>query len=138
MDNSFYDLTVNINKLNKLFLETIDLELKTNQIFDVTPMQALLILNIADDKKNINHLQSDYYIGKNTSYNTNNLAKRGYITRTIGKEDKRCVIISLTEKGKELYDFLCCVIKSRLKALQEREIDVTHINTILSELQVIF
>jgi DNA-binding MarR family transcriptional regulator len=138
MDNSFYDFTVNINKLNKLFLETIDLELKTKEIYDVTPMQALLILNIACDKKNINNLQSDYYIGKNTSYNTNNLAKRGYITRTIGKEDKRCVIVSLTDKGKELYDFLSRVLMSRLKVLQEREIDVMYINTILSELQIIF
>lgn len=138
MYNIFYDFTVNINKLNKSFLQMIDLELKRNKIYDVNPNQALLILNVSNNPKHITNMQEGYYLGTNISYNIDNLVKKGYVTRVIDKEDLRCAFIGLTEKGQQLYDILYSVFMSRLKTLQKVDADVKKINEILLSLQVIF
>lgn len=56
----------------------------------------------------------------------NNLVKKGYIDRVRSKEDRRVVLVSLTEKGKKAYQhhkrFHEEMIQSLLKGLSEQEI----------------
>ena len=56
----------------------------------------------------------------------NNLVKKGYIERVRSKEDRRVVLVSLTEKGKKAYQhhkrFHEEMIQSLLKGLSDQEI----------------
>ena len=57
----------------------------------------------------------------------NNLVKKGYIERVRSKEDRRVVLVSLTEKGKKAYQhhkrFHEEMIQSLLKGLSDQEIN---------------
>ncbi|MBE7722760.1 MarR family winged helix-turn-helix transcriptional regulator [Lacrimispora indolis] len=58
----------------------------------------------------------------------NSLVKKGYVTRQRGKEDRRVVYISLSEKGKEAYEhhaeFHQEMIASVVSGLSENEVEV--------------
>ena len=58
----------------------------------------------------------------------NSLVKKGYVTRQRGKEDRRVVYISLSEKGKEAYEeharFHQEMIAGAVSGLSENEIEV--------------
>jgi DNA-binding MarR family transcriptional regulator len=55
----------------------------------------------------------------------NSLEKKGYITRNRSTEDKRVVLVSLTEKGRRAFfhhrDFHRSMIRSAVKGLEEEE-----------------
>ncbi|WP_367566343.1 MarR family winged helix-turn-helix transcriptional regulator [Lacrimispora sp.] len=58
----------------------------------------------------------------------NSLVKKGYVIRQRGKEDRRVVYISLSEKGKEVYEhharFHQEMIEGAISGLNENEIEV--------------
>ena len=58
----------------------------------------------------------------------NSLVKKGYVTRQRGKEDRRVVYISLSEKGKAAYvhhaEFHREMIEAILEQLTENEVEV--------------
>jgi hypothetical protein len=69
MANSFYNLTVNINQLERLILEHINSLLRKNNIYDLNANQALLLRNIGNDAKHVHDVNnSSYYLGTNISY----------------------------------------------------------------------
>ena len=45
------------------------------------------------------------------------LAERGYLTRTLDKQDTRRVLLSLTKQGKELHDAIMAVARRRQRRL---------------------
>jgi len=139
MDGGFNEFTLIINKLNKLFLEDILLNLRNNRIKNIKPMQALLLRNIEGNPKNIKDSGDfGYYLGTNITYSTIDLEKKGYIDKLPDKEDKRAVYLVLTEKGKKVLEVLDSVNVSHLKSLQKLKIDVKNMNEILLKLQRIF
>ena len=139
MGNSFYNFTANINKLDKLFLENIEHSLRYNEIYDISPMQALVMTNIGHETMRINDVNDfDYYLGKNVTYNIQDLVKKGYVGRLKNKNDKRSKIVSLTKKGERVLEILESVNVSQQERLQKLKIDVNNLNEILTRLQRIF
>jgi DNA-binding MarR family transcriptional regulator len=136
MNNSFHELTVHINRLNQSFLDSINGALRAKGIYNVNPIQALLISNIGGESKLIKDVNwSGYYLGQNTSYNAIDLAKKGYITREAYAEDKRSAYLSLTEKGKQIIYIIDKVNMSHQKCLKDEGLDVNNINEILIRLR---
>lgn len=139
MDNNFNDFTWNINRLNSLFLDNIELKLKSNGINNVNSNQALLIKNIGYKPTHVNDANSlGFYVGTNISYNVKDMVKKGYINRITDNDDKRCAFLVLTKKGKKVLEILEGVNVSHQQALQKLKIDVNNINEILLRLQRIF
>lgn len=139
MGNSFHNFTANINKLDKLFLENIEHSLRDNEIYDISPMQALVMTNIGHEAMRVNDVNDfDYYLGKNVTYNIQDLVKKGYVGRLKNKNDKRSKIVSLTKKGERVLEILESVNVSQQERLQKLKIDVNNLNEILTRLQRIF
>lgn len=139
MGNNYYDFTVNINRLDKLFLENIEHSLRGNEVYDINPMQALVIINIGHEAMRVNDVNNfDYYLGKNVTYNIKDLVKKGYVGRLKNKNDKRSNIVSLTKKGVRVLEILESVNVSQQERLQKLKIDVNNLNEILTRLQRIF
>lgn len=72
--------------------------------------------------------------------NMNNLEKKGYLSRTRSKEDRRVVLVELTEKGRKAFfhhrDFHKGMIKAAVSGLNEDE--TVSLITCLQKLDAFF
>ncbi len=107
MKNTCIEVSVYGEKLYRLFLDIIKLELDALCIADINSIQALTLINIGNNTITIGELTAKgYYAGSNASYNIKKMTNSGYITQEPSIHDKRACYIKLSEKGKDLYNKL--------------------------------
>ena len=117
--------------LVKLFNEIMDIEARaiiTPEFKDITnnDMHVIEAVGIGDPR-NMSAVAKLLSITVGTlTIAVNNLVKKGYIERVRSKEDRRVVLVSLTEKGKKAYQhhkrFHEEMVQSLLKGLSDQEI----------------
>ena len=123
--DTFNDVLVN------LFNEIMDIEARaiiTPEFKDITnnDMHVIEAVGIGDPR-NMSAVAKLLSITVGTlTIAVNNLVKKGYIERVRSKEDRRVVLVSLTEKGKKAYQhhkrFHEEMVQSLLKGLSDQEI----------------
>ncbi len=95
--------------LVKLFRDVMDLEeqaIITEEFQDITNNDMHVIQAIGTgEPKNMSTIAKELSVTVGTlTIAMNSLVKKGYVTRERGKEDRRVVYISLSEKGKHAYE----------------------------------
>ena len=96
--------------LVKLFRDVMDLEEKaiiTDEFQDITnnDMHVIQAIGIGEPK-NMSAIAKELSVTVGTlTIAMNSLVKKGYVTRERGKEDRRVVYISLSEKGRNAYQY---------------------------------
>lgn len=119
--------------LVRLFRDIMDIEQQaiiTQEFKDITNNDMHVIEAIGvGEPKNMSTIAKELSVTVGTlTIAMNNLVKKGYVTRQRGKEDRRVVYISLSEKGKKAYDhharFHKDMIKGAVEGLSENEIEV--------------
>ena len=123
--DTFNDVLVN------LFNEIMDIEARaiiTPEFKDITnnDMHVIEAVGIGDPR-NMSAVAKLLSVTVGTlTIAVNNLVKKGYIDRVRSKEDRRVVLVSLTEKGKKAYQhhkrFHEEMVQSLLKGLSDQEI----------------
>ena len=123
--DTFNDVLVN------LFNEIMDIEARaiiTPEFKDITnnDMHVIEAVGIGDPR-NMSAVAKLLSITVGTlTIAVNNLVKKGYIERVRSKEERRVVLVSLTEKGKKAYQhhkrFHEEMVQSLLKGLSDQEI----------------
>lgn len=94
--------------LVRLFRDIMDIEQKaiiTSEFEDITnnDMHVIEAIGIGDSK-NMTSIARELSVTVGTlTIAMNSLVKKGYVERTRGKEDRRVVYISLSEKGRRAY-----------------------------------
>lgn len=94
--------------LVRLFRDIMDIEQKaiiTSEFEDITnnDMHVIEAIGIGDTK-NMSTIARELSVTVGTlTIAMNSLVKKGYVERTRGKEDRRVVYISLSEKGRRAY-----------------------------------
>jgi DNA-binding MarR family transcriptional regulator len=135
----FTDLTIKLSKLNKSFLSCVEDELLFNGIYEINATQALMLKNIGEDKSNVSKTTTQgYYLGKNLSYNSDALLKKGYLTKQVGISDKRCVYLVLTKKGSKVLGMVNNALLTQQESLTKigiRDNSIENINIIIDKLQ---
>lgn len=102
---TFFKSISAIERLHQKLHEILGLVLEKTPYSDVSPVQALLLFNISDNRTTVGELKSrGFYLGTNVTYNLKKLVKAGYVNRVIMPTDKRSMIVSLTRKGKAARD----------------------------------
>jgi DNA-binding MarR family transcriptional regulator len=102
-------------------------------------MQALVMTNIGHEAMRVHDVNDfDYYLGKNVTYNIQDLVNKGYVGKLKNKNDKRSTIVVLTKKGEKVLKILNSVNVSHQESLHKLKIDVNNLNEILVRLQRIF
>ena len=123
--DTFNDVLVN------LFNEIMDIEARaiiTPEFKDITNNDMHIIEAVGiGDPRNMSAVAKLLSITVGTlTIAVNNLVKKGYIERVRSKEDRRVVLVSLTEKGKKAYQhhkrFHEEMVQSLLKGLSDQEI----------------
>ena len=95
--------------LVKLFRDVMDIEQKaiiTPEFKDITnnDMHVIEAIGIGQPK-NMSSIARELSVTVGTlTISMNSLVKKGYVERTRGREDRRVVYISLSERGREAYE----------------------------------
>jgi DNA-binding MarR family transcriptional regulator len=119
--------------LVRLFRDVMDIEQQaiiTQEFNNITNNDMHVIEAIGvGEPKNMSTIARELSVTVGTlTIAMNSLVKKGYVTRQRGKEDRRVVYISLSEKGKQAYEhhakFHQEMIDSILNALGKDEIEV--------------
>ena len=118
--------------LVKLFNEIMDIEAKaiiTPDFKDITNNDMHVIEEVGiEEPRNMSSVAKSLSITVGTlTISVNNLVKKGYIHRVRSNEDRRVVLISLTDKGKKAFNhhkkFHEDMIQSLIAGLSEKEIN---------------
>lgn len=119
--------------LVRLFRDIMDLEQQaiiTPEYKDITnnDMHVIEAIGIGEPK-NMSTIARELSVTVGTlTIAMNSLVKKGYVTRQRGKEDRRVVYISLSEKGKGAYEhharFHQKMIEGAIAGLSEDEVEV--------------
>lgn len=96
-----------VERLHRLMLDVIKDEFERLAVFEINPVQALLLFNVAENEVTAGELKSrGYYQGSNVSYNLKKLVDLGYMHHQRSEIDRRSVRVRLTEKGRRMRGIL--------------------------------
>lgn len=110
---SYYELTRQIERLHRRFLDVLKAGLVQMGNSEVTAVQALLLINIGTEECSMRELMDrGYYLGSNAAYNIKKLVEGGYLEQHRSEHDRRAACIRLTERGLALHE--------RVRELQRR------------------
>ncbi len=104
------DLPRLIERMHRRFLDIVRAELTRLDASDLTPVQAMQLIDIEDDMTVQELIDRGHYIGSNALYNVRKLAQTGYVEPSRSMTDRRALRVRLTEKGVAL----CAQLKQRL------------------------
>ena len=119
--------------LVRLFRDIMDIEQQaiiTQEFDNITNNDMHVIEAIGvGEPKNMSTIARELSVTVGTlTIAMNSLVKKGYVTRQRGKEDRRVVYISLSDKGRQAYEhhakFHDDMIKGVIKTLGEDEVEV--------------
>lgn len=118
--------------LVNLFNHVLDTEAKaviTEEFKDITnnDMHIMEAIGISEPR-NMSQIAKQLSVTVGTlTVNMNSLEKKGYIVRERSTEDKRVVLVTLTEKGRKAFfhhrDFHKDMIRSAVRGLEEEEMN---------------
>lgn len=99
---AYFELPRLIERLHRRYLDVVRGELAQIGIKDLNPVQAMVLLNIGDKDVTIQELIDRHaYLRSNASYNVKKLVELGYIEQSRAPNDRRAVLLHLTDKARE-------------------------------------
>lgn len=123
MKDSYFQSVVMIERLHRLFLEVVKVELDRLDIRDINNVQCLVLYNIGKGQVTVGELTNrGYYLGSNVSYNLRKMVQNSYLIQEPSEHDKRSSHVRLSTKGLELYNKLDEILTLHANALGDAEI----------------
>ena len=118
-----------IERLHRLFLDVLRVEIKKMGVRDLNGVQAMLLANIGDQDVVVRDLvDRGYYQGSNVSYNVKKLTDMGYLVQQPVEYDKRSVSLRLTEKAKAVVDRVQALDSADLGRMSNGQVELGHID----------
>lgn len=107
MKNVYFETVAMIERLHRLFLEVINVELDRMSVRDINNVQCLVLYNIGTEEVTVGELTNrGYYLGSNVSYNLRKMVQNQYIIQEPSPHDRRSSHVKLSKKGSELFNKL--------------------------------
>jgi DNA-binding MarR family transcriptional regulator len=108
-----------IERLHHRLLEVIKDELERRGRRDITPIQALMLYSIGDQKLCIGELRTrGYYLGTNVTYNLKKLVGVGLVEHQPSRVDRRSVHIKLSDRGREVHAIVATLFLKHVKTVE--------------------
>lgn len=118
MKESYFQSVVMIERLHRLFLEVVKVELDRMDIRDINNVQCLVLYNIGKGQVTVGELTNrGYYLGSNVSYNLRKMVQNGYLVQEPSSHDRRSSHVRLSSKGLDLHSRLDGLFQMHAKAL---------------------
>lgn len=126
MKETYFESVVMIERLHRLFLEVIKVELDRLAVRDINNVQALVLYNIGPMQLTVGELTNrGYYLGSNVSYNLRKMVQNGYVDQLPSTHDRRSSHVKLSAKGNELYQKLDKVLTHHAEQLETNGVTKT-------------
>ncbi|WP_032112343.1 MarR family winged helix-turn-helix transcriptional regulator [Candidatus Paracaedibacter symbiosus] len=123
MKDSYFQSVVMIERLHRLFLEVVKVELDRLDIRDINNVQCLVLYNIGKGQVTVGELTNrGYYLGSNVSYNLRKMVQNGYLVQEPSEHDKRSSHVRLSDKGLDLHNQLDDILSHHANALDKAEV----------------
>ncbi|MBY0462633.1 MAG: winged helix DNA-binding protein [Alphaproteobacteria bacterium] len=120
MKDSYFEAVVMIERLHRLFLEVVKMELDKLHTRDINNVQALVLYNIGKSQLTVGELTNrGYYLGSNVSYNLRKMVQNDYVLQVPSPHDRRSSHVKLSAKGLELFERLDKVLGSHATTLHK-------------------
>lgn len=130
---SFYiEMLSYIERLHRLLLDVIKVELDNEHIASINAVQALLLYNIGSSELTAGELKTrGYYLGSNVSYNLKKLVEMNYVSYEKSHIDRRSVRIKLTPSGEAIANMVAGLYTRHTQnVIDKRIIDIAGIEDI--------
>lgn len=109
-----------LERLHRRLLEVIKDALDRAKVEDVNAVQALMLYNIGDQELTASELRArNYYTGSNSSYNVKKLVEGGFMRYSKSRIDRRCVRLSLGERGKEIHALVAQAYQKHAQTIEQ-------------------
>lgn len=120
MKEAYFEAVVMIERLHRLFLEVVKIELDRLHTLDINNVQALVLYNIGRNQLTVGELTNrGYYLGSNVSYNLRKMVQNNYVIQVPSPHDRRSSHVKLSPKGLELYAKLDSILGGHANMLYE-------------------
>lgn len=124
MKESYFQSVVMIERLHRLFLEVIKVELDRQDMRDINNVQCLVLYNIGKGQVTVGELTNrGYYLGSNVSYNLRKMVQNGYLVQEPSEHDKRSSHVRLSKKGLDLHNKLDEILTTHSQSLSSIDLD---------------
>ena len=131
----FLNFISTIDRLNKISQDILKNELNNLDYNDINAIQAILLNYIADKEIPFRQLcKSNLSKGSNISYNMKKLESLNYIQQVKNQNDKRSIIVTLTDKGKNFVASFRESIKENLQKTFDDKLESNDLNNISNTL----
>ncbi|MBX9977011.1 MAG: winged helix DNA-binding protein [Alphaproteobacteria bacterium] len=140
MKEAYFESVVMIERLHRLFLEVVKVELDRMNIRDINNVQALVLYNIGQDQVTVGELTNrGYYLGSNVSYNLRKMVQNNYIQQEPSPHDRRSSHVKLSTKGSDLYNKIDKIMALHSTHLEKESGDKNmpqHLGQMLKKLEL--
>lgn len=124
MKENYFKSVVMIERLHRLFLEVVKIELDRMKIRDINNVQCLVLYNVGRGQVTVGELTNrGYYLGSNVSYNLRKMVQNNYLLQEPSTHDRRSSHVKLSDKGLKLHDKLDELFTMHAKALANEGIN---------------
>lgn len=126
----YFETVSHIERLHRLFLELIHVELERLEIYDISNVQSLILYNIGTESKTLQDLtQKGYYLGSNMAYNVRKMVETGYLEydKTFPLEPQDQIHFKLSRQGSSLYKKLDQAFSLQAGALGKKGVPLQHV-----------
>jgi DNA-binding MarR family transcriptional regulator len=133
MKESYFKSVVMVERLHRLFLEVVSIELERLQIRDINSVQCLILYHIGREQVSVGELTGrGYYLGSNVSYNLSKMIKNQYLLHERSDHDRRISNVRLSEKGLVLCAKIDELFKKHAKELERNGIGSNQLSNLVS------
>ncbi len=136
LDAVYVETTRLCERLHRRYLDIVRVALSRAGDDAITPVQALMLLDLGDGEVELRDLlDRGYYLSTTATYNIRKLAESGYLEQTRSQRDRRMSRLRLTRRGQALRDRLEDLDAERGRAFLSRPEMAEKLETTLEVLR---
>jgi DNA-binding MarR family transcriptional regulator len=128
MKNQYLNIVSSVERLHRLFLDVVRIELDLLGVYDINNVQALVLYHLGKAHLTVSELTNrGYYLGSNVSYNLKKMIERGYIEQTVSSHDRRVSVVKLTTKGLEFIKRFDAALNRQVSLLTGQDVAFSEV-----------
>ncbi|MGI4852012.1 MAG: MarR family winged helix-turn-helix transcriptional regulator [Janthinobacterium lividum] len=136
MKEIYFDAIMTIERLHRLFLEVVRVELDRMKILDISNVQCFILYNIGENQLTVGEVTNrGYYLGSNVTYNLKKMVENGYLTQIQSTHDKRSSHIKLSSKGLKLFESFDKILMQHTSNMKHNGVSDQDLKSLKSLLQ---
>ena len=124
-----------LERLHRRVLHTIKVELEALGVLDISNVQAILLLQIAEADVTMGELAlRGSNLLSNVSYNVKRMVANGYLMQKRSKHDRRVIFVRSTPKSRSLCRQVRKIHQEQVRMLQERTFNKKEVQELIVSL----